>query len=1067
MGAAVRNIVSVCAVCLIALSGAGSTRADEPVRFNRDVRPILADNCFNCHGPDSVSREADLRLDRESGLRGETGEGAPVIASGDPAASALYQRIIADDPSLRMPPSDSGKSLTPEQIDTLRRWIEQGAPWEEHWAFQLPVRTAPPGVSRPEWIRNEIDRFVLAELDRRGWQPSGPASLETLVRRVTLDLTGLPRTPNEVTAFLDDPAPERYERLVDRLLASPRYGEHMAVDWLDAARFADTSGYQTDGPREMWRWRDWVIAAYNANMPFDQFTIEQLAGDLLPDPTLNQLIATGFNRNHRANSEGGIIPEEYAVEYVVDRVDTTGSVWLGLTVGCVRCHEHKYDPIAHKEYYQLYAYFNNVPELGRAWKLGNSPPYIPAPTPDQAAELAALRAQRDAARQAWSDIAKRAAEDQQVWEQSAELASATEWTLTDGLDAWFPLDGGLGDETNDERVLESHTGATAEPAGTQPVATTDASPTFIESPAGAAVEFDGNSYLSAQGAGGFGFPDSFSVAAWVKPVDGATGGIVSRMVDTTDVAGWGLHLRDGHVQVNLVSRWLDDALRVETEAPLKPNEWQHVAMTYDGTRVASGVNVYINGEPAPLRVNLDALNQTFLKEEPLRIGTGNNQEHFTGAIADVRVYSQALSNREVSIISVAEPIPELAEFKSDQRAPAQATKLEEFFLTHSAALDIQSAYAAMRDAEEAYAKYERSLPNTMVMAERPQRQAAHVLMRGAYDKPGEVVTAGVPQALLGDRAQPGDSRLDLARWLVDPGNPLTARVAVNRIWQKLFGTGIVKTSEDFGTQGEPPSHPELLDWLATEFIRTGWNQKALLRLIVTSATYRQSSSATAEQIENDPENRWLARGPRFRMSAEMVRDQALAIAGLLQERLGGPSVKPYQPDGLWEEIASDTDYARSTGPDLYRRSLYAFVKRTVANPTLVVFDSSTREFCLLRRTRTNTPLQALTLMNDVTFVEAARVLAQHILADETDEDARLSLMMQRAAARPPHPAERTVLRNLLDGHRQHFRDHPEAAAELIRVGDAPSPADVDPVELAAHTLVASLVLNLDEVITKE
>lgn len=1061
--ATARIAVVVTAVVL----SARISHAAAPLRFNRDVRPILSDNCFKCHGPDSVSRQADLRLDQEQGLRGRTTDGAAVVAAGDPQGSELYRRLVTDDPDLRMPPADSGKSLTPRQIDVLTQWIQEGAVWEEHWAFQLPVRCPLPAASRPDWGRNAIDRFVLAELDRRGWSPSPEAALETLVRRVTLDLTGLPPTPEEVAAFRDDPAPDRYERLVDRLLTSPRFGEHMAVDWLDAARFADTSGYQTDGPRDMSRWRDWVIAAYNANMPFDQFTIEQLAGDLLPNPTLDQQIATGFNRNHRANSEGGIIPEEFEVEYVVDRVDTTGSVWLGLTIGCVRCHEHKYDPISHEEYYRLYAYFDGVPEYGRALKLGNSPPYIPAPTPDQAQHLAQLAAERDAAQQAWEAIVPHAAAAQRVWEESAKLAAPTEWTLTDGLDAWFRLNGGLGDEIDFERVLETRSDSAVATAQTEPVSVGGDSPDFTTSPAGGGVEFDGASYLSATGPGRFGFLDSLTVAAWVRPEGDAAGGIVSRMSDTTDTEGWALQLRNGHVQVNFVNRWLDDAIRVETEAPLRSGEWQHVAMTYDGSRWAAGVKIYVNGERQPVRVLLDAINSTFLREEPLRIGTGGYRGRLRGAVADVRLYRRELSERDARIISAVEPIDAIARLAPEARTAAQAAKLEEYFLTRTAALNVRETYAALRTAEARYAQYLRQIPNTMVMTEAAGPKQAFVLMRGAYDKPGAPVTAGVPQALRAGRPDPGGNRLDLAKWLVDPANPLTARVTVNRFWQKFFGAGLVRTSEDFGTQGEPPSHPDLLDWLATEFIRTGWDQKALVRLLVTSATYRQSSAAGAERIAADPENRWLARGPRFRMPAEMVRDQVLAIAGLLQERLGGPSVKPYQPDGLWQEIASDTEYVRSTGPDLYRRSLYAFVKRTVANPTLYVFDSSTREACLLRRTRTNTPLQALTLLNDVTFVEAARVLAQQVLAEANANDqAHLSQLMQRAAARTPKPAELQVLQRTLAAQRQHFAQHPDAAAALIRIGDAPH-TKIDPVELAAHTLVASLILNLDEVITKE
>jgi len=1046
-----------------------AAEAAGPVRFNRDVRPILADTCFKCHGPDSVARQADLRLDREQNARGVTGEGSALIVAGDAKASALYQRIVSEDPDQKMPPADSGKSLTAEQIDTLRRWIDEGAPWEEHWAFQPPVRAPPPQGDHAAWARNPIDHFVLAELARRGWSPADEAALETLVRRVTLDLTGLPPTPEDVEAYRNDPGADRYERLVERLLASPRFGEHMSVDWLDAARFADTSGYQTDGPREMYRWRDWVIAAYNADMPFDQFTVEQVAGDLLPNPTLEQQIATGFNRNHRANSEGGIIPEEYAVEYVVDRVDTTASVWLGLTVGCARCHEHKYDPISHEEYYKLYAYFNNVPEYGRALKLGNSPPYVPAPTPDQKGILDRYAEQRDATRQAWEAIADRVAAAQRNWEPSAALLAPTDWTLTDGLDAWFKLNGGLTDEVDFERVLETRTESEFSTARTETVATSEAAPTFATAPTGGGAEFDGTSYLSSTGAGAgkFGWLESISMAAWVRPAGDASGGIVSRMGDNSDTEGWSLHLRDGHVQLNLINRWLDDAIRVETSQAIPRDKWSHVVATYDGSRWASGVRIYVNGEPQELDVQLDAINASFLREEPLRIGSGGNQERLTGAVADVRLYRRALSPRDAQIISVVEPIDAIAEIAPEQRTTAQRAKLEEYFVTRTAALDIRRAYAAMRDAETKYAKYVRSVPNTMVMSDSAPQQA-HILMRGAYDKPGAPVMAGVPAALIGTGTDPQGNRLDLAKWLVDPANPLTARVTVNRLWQKLFGAGLVKTSEDFGTQGEPPSHPELLDWLATEFVRTGWDQKALLRTIVTSATYRQSSNATAEQVAADPENRWLSRGPRFRMPAEMVRDQALAIAGLLQERVGGPSVKPYQPDGLWQEIASDTEYVRSTGPDLYRRSLYAFVKRTVANPTLVVFDSSTREACLLRRTRTNTPLQALTLLNDVTFVEAARVLAQQVLTEkDSGDEQRLTLIMERATSRSPSARELQVLEVSLQKQRDHFLRDPTAAASLLRSGDAPVPAGVDPVELAAHTLVASLILNLDEVITKE
>ncbi len=1032
--------------------GAAEDRpATESVRFNRDIRPILSDNCFKCHGPDKTARQAELRLDTRDGAFAQHGDTRPVVA-GKPEDSALFRRITSTDPDEKMPPADAGKSLTPVQVDTLRRWIEQGADWEEHWSFNPPVRSAVPNVARPQWPRNAIDHFIFAGLERRNLAPSPEAPPHTLARRVTLDLTGLPPTPAEVDAFVNDPAPDRYERLVERLLASPRYGEHLATDWLDAARFADSSGYQNDGPRFMWRWRDWVIDACNAGMPFDQFTIEQLAGDLLPDPTLAQRIATGFNRNHRGNSEGGIIPEEYSVEYVVDRVDTTGAVWLGLTIGCARCHEHKFDPISQEEYYRLFAYFNSVPEYGRAIKEGNSPPYIAAQTEDQEAELAALRRELRTAEAEWERIAPQADAAQREWERTDAAQAPTDWTITAGLLARFPLDGDLMDQVQSDRRAQAATG----------------DPEYCPGPRAQAIHLDGTTFLDAGTIEKFGYLNSFTVSAWINPAGNLTGGIVSRMTDDSDSDGWALHLENGHIQVNLVKRWLDDSLRVETESSVAPDQWQHVLMTYDGSRVARGIAIYINGVSQPIRVSLDGLNQTFLNDQPLRIGSTGTLKRMTGSVADVRVYDRALSSREVQIVGVGDPVTELAAIPPESRSPVQATKLQEFFLTQVAAGPIRQAYADLRSRQSDVKEFQQRLPTTMVMAALPQPRDTRVLQRGAYDKPGEQVVPGIPEVLGGAASRTGNTRLDLARWLVDPANPLTARVAVNRYWQRLFGTGLVKTSEDFGTQGELPSHPELLDWLATEFVRTGWDVKGMHRLIVTSATYRQSSHVTPELLTADPENRLLARGPRFRLSAEMLRDQALAVSGLLAERLGGPSVKPYQPAGLWEEIATDTLYEQSTGPDLYRRSLYTYWKRTVANPTLTLFDAPTREACVLRRGRTNTPLQALTLLNDVTFVEAARKLAERAIleAGPTSED-RIAHLFQLATGRAPRPPEMSLLASSFRSHRDTYTSDREAALALIEAGESKPHPELDPVALAAFTAVAGVVLNLDEAVTKE
>ena len=1027
----------------------GEEAARDAVRFNRDVRTILADNCFQCHGPDSAAREAELRLDTQEGLFAER-DGPAIVVHGQPAEGELWRRINSDDPDERMPPADSGKSLTAAQVDTLRRWIVTGAEWEPHWAFIRPERVPAPEVSERLWPRNAIDHFVLAELERRGLAHAPEAAAETLVRRVTLDLTGLPPTPEEVDAYSADPAPDRYERLVERLLASPRYGEHLAVGWLDAARYADTSGYQNDGPREMWRWRDWVIDAYNTGMPFDQFTIAQLAGDLLPGATLEQRIATGFNRNHRGNAEGGIIPEEYAVEYVVDRVDTTGSVWLGLTVGCGRCHDHKFDPLSQAEYYGLYAYFNSIPESGRAIKEGNSPPYVKSPTDDQRADLAELDGRLEGARRRWDEGASERVALQSEWERGIAKGEPLDWTPAEGLVAHFPLDGDAADRVDVSRRAGLVRGSIA----------------FVPGPRGQGVELDGESFLDAGDIRRFGYFDAFSVSAWVRPEGTRTGGIVTRMSDDSDSDGWAVHLADGHVQVNLVKRWLDDSLRVETEAELPAGEWSHVTVVYDGSRVARGVAVYFNGRLQPLRVHLDALNQTFANDQPLRIGATGTQQRLTGAVADVRVFAGELASTDAQILSVVEPLNELAALPVERRTPAQLAKLREYFLLHSASESVRAEYAEMLALERQRDELLDSFPTTMVMEELENPRPAFVLERGAYDRPGARVERSVPDALA-PGTDIGGNRLDLARWLVDGENPLTARVAVNRYWQRLFGIGLVKTAEDFGTQGEPPSHPELLDWLATEFVRTGWDVKHLHRLIVTSATYRQSSHIPPELRTLDPENRLLARGPRVRLTAEMIRDQALAAAGLLEERIGGPSVKPYQPEGLWNEIATDTVYEQSTGSDLYRRSLYCYTKRTVANPTFTLFDAGTREACVLRRSRTNTPLQSLTLLNDVTFVEAARVLAARVLGESGNDGERLTRLFRLATCRMPDAEELSLLEQALTAHRVYFAKNADAAAALIESGEYPVDPAMDVAELAAFTGVAEVVLNLDEVVTRE
>lgn len=1018
------------------------------IDFNRDIRPILSDTCFACHGPDSQQRVSEMRLDDPADILRVTESGA-IVAPGDAAASLLFQRVTSEDPDLVMPPPDSGRKLSPAQIALIGQWITEGAAWESHWAFVPPSSPELPPVHNPTWCQNPIDRFVLKRIEQSGMTPSAPATRETLIRRVTLDLTGLPPTESEVESFVSDASPAAWERVVDRLLQSPRYGEHLAVMWLDSARYADTSGYQSDGPREMWRWRDWVIDAYNANMPFDQFTIEQIAGDLLPNASLNQRIATGFNRNHRGNSEGGIVPEEYQVEYVADRVDTTCTVWLGLTMGCARCHDHKYDPLSQKDFYRFFAFFNNIPEDGRALKEGNSPPYIQAPTADMQHELERLDERVRSAQNALKRLTAQRKRRQQEWEEQAPTEPMDpDWTLTDGLLNQFRLDGNLRDERN-PRAEPPHLSAAE----------------FEPRLGGQALRLSGSQFTEVGDAGNFGYFDAFSIAAWIKP-SAPSGTILSRMVPVEEGSGYYLHLQDCKLQINLVKRWLDDSIRVVSSDPLPLDRWQHLLVSYDGSRRASGVRAYWDGRPLELQVVYDGINQSFAVDEPLRLGGGHG--FLPGVVDDVQIYNRVLSVAEAAILSVPESIQALRDTAQPHRSPAQTDKLTRYFIERHAPERIRNADRESTSAQRERDRFYHSIPTVMVMQEMATPRKTHVLKRGQYDAPGEQVTPDTPAALPPLPADSPPNRLDLAQWIASADNPLTARVAVNRIWQMHFGTGLVRTTEDFGSQGEMPTHPLLLDYLANEFVNSGWDLKALHRLIVSSATYQQSSLSSAKLQEWDPENRWLARGPRLRLSAEMVRDQALFVGGLLDKRLGGPSVRPYQPEGLWKEIASTTSYEQSQGGDLYRRSLYTYWKRTVAPPTMVTFDASARESCTVKRTRTNTPLQALAMMNETTFVESARALALRVLQSKPPSDAKgIATAFRRITNRLPTPAESDVLQHALQSYREEFLSSPEQAQQLLSVGDSRFSSTLQAPEHAAWTTLMSLILNLDEVVNKE
>ncbi len=1025
------------------------------VSFVRDIRPILLDHCYACHGPDAEHLQADLRLDTRQSLFAARESGS-VISPGRPDQSVLLSRITDPDEARRMPPADAGPRLPPDQVALVRRWVEQQAPWETHWAFSARRQPQPAHVRDRRWARSVLDTFVLSQLQERDMVPSPEADRRTLIRRVSLDLTGLPPTPGQVAAFLADTSPASYHRLVDRLLASPRYGERMAAVWLDAARYADTYGYQDDGERAMWRWRDWVIDAFNANMPFDRFTTEQLAGDLLPNASFDQHLATGFHRNHRANSEGGAIAEEFRVESVADRVDTTATVWLGMTMICSRCHDHKYDPIRQEEFYQFFAFFNNVPEDGRARKHGNTPPLMVAPTRAQRTRLRQIEEQIEALHglfQQQQDAIHRA---QTTWENnSAENNSAgplpEAHIVARALEAHFPLDGNAVDTKNE------NCGATF----------VDGEPSFGGGRVLQSARFDGRRFISAGDVADFGDDDKFTLAAWIRPHQNCSGSILSRMEDVPRGEGYNWLARDGHVRLHLVEQWLDDAIRVQTRRALSPNRWTHVAVSYDGSQLAQGIRIYFDGVLQDMDVEIDSLFQSFGTNEPLRIGAGGGSRgRFRGALDDIRVYGDVLSSLEVGLLAVPESLTEILGRPASDRTPWQACKLQHYYLQHHPPPVIADLLQRIEMFTRRRKKLEQQLPTVMVMKQRDPPRPTYVLQRGQYDAPGKQVAADVPRIF--PPLPPGAprNRLGLARWLVHPGHPLTSRVAVNRWWQMSFGTGLVRTAEDFGTRGELPSHPRLLDWLARELIRSGWNIKALRRRIVTCAVYRQSSRFTPDLRSRDPANRLLARGPRFRLPAEMIRDQALLFGGLLCERLGGPSVKPYQPAGLWHELSAH-NYEQDHGSRLYRRSLYTFWKRTVIPPTMAAFDAADRETCAVRESRTNTPLQALTLMNGTCFVEAARAFAQRVLLRPgltTVE--RLEASFQRIVGRPPTGSEVQVLGDMYREQLEIFRRRPEAAAALTQVGELPRNRELDIVELAALTAVSSTLLNLDEVVTQ-
>ncbi|MFN0050691.1 MAG: DUF1553 domain-containing protein, partial [Planctomycetales bacterium] len=968
---------------LVGLSGAA--RADERPAYNALIRPILAENCFPCHGPDSAARKADLRLDRRDAAV-ENG----AILPGDPDGSELMARILSDDPKQVMPPPSTNKRLTGAQQELLKQWIASGAEYQKHWSFLPPLRPQPPAVREERWVRNPIDRFVLAALEARGLTPAPEADRRTLARRLSLDLTGLPPDPALVEAFVKDQAPDAYEQLVDRLLETRQWGEHRARYWLDASRYADTHGIHFDNYREIWSYRDWVIGAFNRNLPFDAFTIEQLAGDLLPDKTLEQQVASGFNRCNITTSEGGTIPEEYLVFYTRDRTETTSQVWMGLTAGCAVCHDHKFDPLSQREFYEMAAFFNNTTQPAMDGNVKDTPPILFVPQAEDRPRWDALGAELTGVTNQIAARRQSARSEFDTWLRDAGPAELAGLIPAEGLRLAAPLNEGSGQTLKFAVGGEPRTVELAAGIGWKPGHV--ASQAFQCQPGGV---------VGLPEPGDFERDQAFSYGAWVQlPPNPPNGSVFARMDDEHDYRGWDLWIEGGKVAAHVIHKWPTDAIKVASRGTIKPGEWNHLFVTYDGTSQVAGLKVFINGVAQQTDAQASTLQNSIRTGVPFKIGQRHTQSRIEGvAVQDLRIYGRALPPEEVGRLAKTTRAVWLAGKPADQRSEAETGELLDWWLAHRDPTSQKlTTQLASLNAEKSAIQTRGAV--THVMNEKGEEAMAYILFRGEYDKRRDPVKPSTPAVLPAMPAELPRNRLGFARWLLMPEHPLTTRVTVNRFWQEVFGTGLVRTSGDFGISGELPSHPELLDWLAMEFREGGWDVKRFFKLLVTSATYRQSAATTGQKLELDPQNRLLSRGPRFRMDGEVIRDYALAASGLLVPKIGGPSVKPYQPPGVWEAVAmigSNTrDYKPDTGDNLYRRSLYTFWKRSAPPALLEIFNAPSRETCSVRRERTNTPLQALATLNDPTFVEAARHLAQRTLLEGgTTQDSRLDFLTRR------------------------------------------------------------------------
>ncbi len=1035
------------------------------IDYNIHVKPILSDKCFSCHGPDKAKQKAGLRLDIAENAYAELPEnpGKFAIKPGKPGKSEFFHRILSTDPDYLMPTPESHLALSPREKAILIRWIEDGAEYKPHWAFTEIQNSRPPSLRRKGLAINAIDHFILEKLDEANLAPAPAAPREILLRRLSLDLTGLPPTLSEIDSFLADSSENAYEKQVDRLLESPHYGEKMASDWLDLARFADSHGYTVDRLRDMSPYRDWVIGALNRNMPYDRFLHEQLAGDLMPHPTRDMIIATAFNRNHQQNMEGGIIEEEFQTEYVVDRVNTFGDAMLGISLSCAKCHDHKYDPVTQKNYFELYSFFNNVREAGQiSWDDALPAPTLLLPTSSQEASLKEIKNRIAGLESRLKEEAGRQDELFSAWlRDKRHIQLGKEKIPLSGLQAFFDFDSKhLG-----SRIGKKTAGTLKYNGG--PVKTP---PVFSQEENGMALRMDGDTYLDFGDVGVFRKSQPFSVGIRVLIPKDLNEGVIFHKSDFErlyNFRGYHLYLKDGKLEANLAYVAPSNAITRVSEIKAPTEKWIHLTMTYDGSSRAEGLRLYMDGEPLAMHTEIDQLTKDIIfsrKVEPgLQIGGwGRGLGFKNGLVDDIAVYDRELTSFEIMVLSGKAEWNGIINTPAADLSGLRLSRLRDYYLS--------AVSGDMRDIRKELTRWRATLADSMqhikelmVMQEYPKPRQAYILQRGEYANKGEEVYPNTPAAILPYPEDLPKNRLGLAQWLTSDKNPLTARVAVNRYWQIFFGTGLVKTSEDFGNQGEMPSHPELLDWLAFEFRRSGWNVKHLHKLMVMSATYRQDSRATRELRDKDPDNRLLARGPSGRLSAEMIRDNALMASGLLNKKIGGPSIKPYQPEGLWE--INSARYQQDSGENVYRRSLYILAKRSVPNPTLSSFDATDRSYCVVRRQQTNTPLQALVTLNDPTFIEAARKIGDY-MAQSADDREAIAEAYRRSTGRTPAEKEVDLLLSLYESEYSRMKKTPQKAAGWLHTGQYRTDQTADLSRVAAFSVVASTILNSDATLTK-